>query len=61
MGVYGCLDTARTCDPVINSHVLYLLSYKAILLGSPLHHIKTQRVKQPIGFAITGSSGLKMS
>jgi hypothetical protein len=29
--LYGCLGRTRTCDPVINSHLLYLLSYKAII------------------------------
>ena len=29
---FGCLGWARTSDQMINSHLLYLLSYKAILL-----------------------------
>ena len=36
----GCLGWVRTSDQMINSHLLYLLSYKAIKLGA-LYRIRT--------------------
>ena len=39
MESYGCLGWSRTSDPMINSHVLYLLSYKAKVTVFPICQI----------------------